>query len=153
MAKAKEIENVPEGRTAEQIHKNEWFKKTVIELRGYRILQKRIEVIEILLRKQVGPDAKAVANYGAHVYGKSNPEEISKLEVELEEKQRRLEAIEKSFEVLDELEQRIVELKFKRGYRDRRIYEVELPMSPGTFYEYHNEAVIKMAKCLGYLEM
>ena len=135
----------------EQIHESEWFKQTVSELRQYRFLQKRIEIIEIQLRKQCGPDAKAIANYGINAYGSPTPDEISRMEVELEEKQMRLRAIEKSFEVLDEPERKIVELKFKQGMNDRQIYEMELPMSSRTFYGYYNEAITKIAKCLGLL--
>jgi hypothetical protein len=134
------------------IHKSKWFMQTVSILRSYRTLQKRIEVIEIQLRKQCGPDAKAIASYGAQVYGGQNPDEISRLEVELEEKQRRLEAIEKSLEALDEQERKIIELKFKRGCYDRLIYEIELPMSSATFYDCYNEAITEIAKCLGQLE-
>lgn len=136
----------------ERIYESEWFRSTVDELRKYRTLQKRTEVIEIQLRKQCGPDARAIANYGINTYGSPNPDEISRLEVELEEKQTRLQAIEKSFEALGERERKIIELKFKRGYYDRRIYEIELPMSPTTFYDYYNEAITEIAKCLGYLE-
>ena len=136
----------------ERIYESEWFRSTVDELRKYRTLRKRIEVIEIQLRKQCGPDARAIANYGINTYGSPNPDEISRLEVELEEKQTRLQAIEKSFEALGERERKIIELKFKRGYYDRRIYEIELPMSPTTFYDCYNGAVTEIAKCLGHLE-
>jgi DNA-directed RNA polymerase specialized sigma subunit len=137
----------------EQIHESEWFKQTVSELRQYRFLQKRIEIIEIQLRKQCGPDAKVIANYGAQVYGGQNPDEISRLEVELEEKQIRLQAIEKSLEALDEQDRRIIELKFKQGYNDRQIYETKEFMSSKTFYDRYNEAITEIAKCLGHLEM
>jgi predicted DNA binding protein len=136
----------------ERIYESEWFRSTVDELRKYRTLRKRTEVIEIQLRKQCGPDARVIANYGINTYGSPNPDEISRLEVELEEKQTRLQAIEKSFEALGERERKIIELKFKRGYYDRRIYEIELPMSPTTFYDCYNEAITEIAKCLGHLE-
>jgi len=136
----------------ERIYESEWFRSTVDELRKYRTLRKRTEVIEIQLRKHTGPDARAIANYGINAYGSPNPDEISRLEVELEEKQTRLQAIEKSFEALGERERKIIELKFRQGYYDRRIYEIELPMSPTTFYDYYNGAVTEIAKCLGFLE-
>jgi predicted DNA binding protein len=136
----------------ERIYESEWFRSTVDELRKYRTLRKRTEVIEIQLRKQCGPDARAIANYGINTYGSPNPDEISRLEVELEEKQTRLQAIEKSFEALGERERKIIELKFRQGYYDRRIYEIELPMSPTTFYDCYNGAITEIAKCLGYLE-
>jgi hypothetical protein len=136
----------------ERIYESEWFRSTVDELRKYRTLRKRTEVIEIQLRKHTGPDARAIANYGINTYGSPNPDEISRLEVELEEKQMRLQAIEKSFEVLDELKRKIIELKFKQGHNDRQIYEMKLPMSPTTFYDHYNKAITEIAKCLGILE-
>jgi DNA-directed RNA polymerase specialized sigma subunit len=135
----------------EESYRSEWFEQTVAELRRYRVLKKRVEVIEVLLRKQCGPDARAIANYGINTYGSTNPDEISRLEVELEEKQTQLQAIEKSLETLGEREKRIIELKFKHGHCDKRIYKLELPMSQTTFYGYYNEAITEIAKCLGYL--
>jgi DNA-binding NarL/FixJ family response regulator len=138
----------------ERIQDQPWFQKTVDELREYRVLVKRIRVIEILLRKDVSPDAKAIANYGINTYGGQNPDEISKLEVELEEKQTRLRAIEASLESLEPRELEIIEAKFKQGKKDKEIYE-SLFISSDTFYNGkpgYNTAIEKIAKCLGYLE-
>lgn len=138
---------------SKRIYENEWFWQTVNVLKRYQILKKRIEIIKIQLRRDVGPDTKVIAKYGIEAYNTQNPVEISKIEVELEEKEMQVQAIEKSFEVLDELEFEIIKQKFKHGYYDRRIYEVELPMSSSTFYEYYNRAITKIAKCLGLLAL
>jgi DNA-directed RNA polymerase specialized sigma24 family protein len=134
------------------MRKEDWLIRTENELRVYRTLQKRIEVINILLRKQCSPDAKAIASYGAQVYGGQGPDEIGQLEVELEAKQRRVEAIEKSIEALDAQEAALIALKHEQGYNDKEIYEAKLPMSSATFYDYYNRAIRKIAQCLGFLE-
>ena len=136
----------------ERVHESEWFRQTVDELRQYRVLKKRIDVIEIQLRRHCGPDARAIANYGIGTAGGQNADAISPLEVELEEKQTRLQALEKSFEALDRQEREVVELKFLRGHSDKEIYGEKVFMSSSTYYEYHNRAVTKIAKCLGFLE-
>ncbi len=138
----------------ERIQDQPWFRDTVNELREYRVLVKRIRVIEILLRKDSGPDAKVIANYGFTISAGANPNEISKLEVELEEKQTRLKAIEASLESLESRELEIIEAKFKQGKRDKEIYDT-LFISSDTFYNGkpgYNTAIEKIAKCLGYLE-
>ena len=117
-----------------RIYDQEWFKKTVDELREYRVLVKRIEVIKILLRKDVGPDAKAIANYGIAISAGQNPNEISHLEVELEQKQTRLKAINASLESLEPRELEIIEAKFKQGKRDKEIYDDILLISSETYY-------------------
>lgn len=133
-----------------EVYKCDWFRRAVDELRQYRLLKKRIEVIEILLYKQCIPDAKVIANYGINTYESRNSDEISRLEVELVEKQTWVKAIEKSLEILDEHERKIIEQKFMRGHSNEQIYTME-GMSRSTFYEYYNEAITKIAKCLGFL--
>lgn len=136
----------------ERIQDQEWFKKTVYELRNYRVLEKRIKVIGILLRRDAGPDTKQIANYGINTSGSENPDEISELEVELEKKQTKLKAIDASIESLEEREKKIIELKFKEGINDKTIYEVKLLISSTTFYASYNEAIEKTAKCMGFLD-
>ncbi len=135
-----------------RVQDEEWFKQTVDELYQYRVIKKRIKVLEILLLKDVSPDAKLIGNYGMNIYGTKNPNETSQLEVELVEKQTKLEAIDASLELLDETEREIIELKFEQGYGNRIIYEVKLIMSSNTFRERYNEAITKIAQCLGYLK-
>jgi DNA-directed RNA polymerase specialized sigma24 family protein len=136
----------------ERIQDQPWFRATVDELRQYRTLQGRIRDIEIQLRRDVGPDAKVIANYGITIGAGLNPDEISKLEVELEAKQIRLKRIKNAIETLEQREKEIAELKFIHGYKDREIYESKLPMAKATFYAVYNPAIEKAAKCLGYLE-
>ncbi len=138
----------------ERIQDRPWFRDTVDELREYRVLAKRIRVIEILLRKDSGPDTKLIANYGLTISAGQNPDEISKLEIELEDKQTRLKAIDASLESLEPRELEIIEAKFKQGKKDKEIYE-SLFISSDTFYNGkpgYNTAIEKIAKCLGYLE-
>ena len=94
----------------ERIQDQPWFRATVDELRQYRTLQGRIRDIEIQLRRDVGPDAKVIANYGITIGAGLNPDEISKLEVELEAKQIRLKRIKNAIETLEQREKEIAEL-------------------------------------------
>jgi len=135
-----------------RVQEEEWFKQTVDELYQYRVIKKRIKILGILLLKDVAPDTKVISNYGMNIYGSKVPNEISRLEVELVEKQTKLEAIDASLELLDETEQKIIKLKFEEGHNNIIIYEVDLPMSHTTFADCYNKAIAKIAKCLGYLE-
>ncbi|MBA1335869.1 MAG: hypothetical protein HPY66_1687 [Firmicutes bacterium] len=136
---------------SDRIQDQEWFRKTVAELREYRVLIRRIEVIEIMLRRNAGPDAKVIANYGMTTGAGQNPDEINPLEVELEMKQTKLKAIDASLEALEPREKQIIELKFKQGKRDQEIYE-GMQIAKATFYADYNPAIEKLAKVLGYLE-
>lgn len=135
----------------ERIQDREWFQKTVAELREYRVLIKRIAVIEINLMKDAGPDAKYIANYGLTVGAGDNPDEISDLEVELITKKKRVDSIDTSMESLGPREREIIETKFKQGKKDQEIYNDVLQISSQTFYGVYSGAVEKIAKCLGYL--
>lgn len=135
-----------EGR----IQDKKWFRQTVAELREYRVLVKRVQVIRIQLMKEAGPDEKVIANYSLSIGAGQNPDEISKLEVELVEKEKRIKSIDASLESLESREREIIETKFKKGKRDSEIYGDK--MGKTTFYSMYNPAIEKLAKCLGFLE-
>jgi len=136
----------------ERMHDKEWFKQTVAELREYRVLVKRAWIIRIQLMKDSGPDEKVIANYSLSIGAGQNPDEISKLEVDLLEKEKRIKSIDASLESLEPREREVIEAKFMQGKKDQEIYNDILQISSQTFYGVYNGAVEKIAKCLGYLE-
>jgi DNA-directed RNA polymerase specialized sigma subunit len=135
-----------------RIQDQEWFRQTITELREYRVLVKRVQVIRIQLMKEAGPDEKVIANYSLSIGAGNNPDEISRLEVELVDKETRIKSIDTSLESLEPREKEIIELKFKKGKKDQEIYGEILQISSQTFYGIYNGAIEKIAKCLGFLE-
>lgn len=151
-----------------KIQDQEWHKETAKALRRYPMLEKRVEIINLKLLREVCPSTRVTANLGmptGKCYQDGNGEIKEKqknnvsdflynqrdLEAELEECRQQISEIDLAIQVLDDEERQIIRLKYFNSKKDYQIYQEYKPMASNTYYKILNGAIEKMAKCLGYL--
>lgn len=128
-----------------KIQDEEWYQELSRQLSSYKWKQTRIEILADRLTHSVLPTTKCTASYGdkngdAHDYDKD--------EAEYELLRKEVNAIGAALKILTEIEHEIIKQKFFERKRDVIIYEMLVPMAPGTYYKTLNSAMRSMYKVL-----
>lgn len=126
-----------------KIQDQEWYKETAHELRQYKKYKGRIGVLEARMLRLTGPSSRVTASYGEAGATKPDTDED-----ELEQLKVRVASIDYALQALTEIERRIIKLKYFERRRDIFIYEMDIPMSPTTYYKALNNAMITVKKIL-----
>lgn len=128
-----------------KIQDEEWYQELSRKLSSYRWKQTRMEILEGRLYNSVLPSTKCTASYGEN---SGDQHDYDEDELEYERLKKEVGAITAALKLLTEVEHEIIRQKFFERKRDVIIYEMLVPMAPGTYYKTLNAAMRSMHKVL-----